>query len=88
MVWTIKFSEFSTKQLKKMDKTIAKKILSYLRDKVLKQKDPRVLGKALMHDKSGLWRYRVDDYRIICEVVDHELMILVLRLGHRKNIYD
>lgn len=87
MDWKIKFSEFSQKQIKKLDKTIAKKIINYLKERVTTQSDPRTFGKPLLHDKSGLWRYRVDDYRIICKIEDKELVVLVLRLGHRKNIY-
>lgn len=88
MIWTIKFSEFSLKQIKKLDKAIAKKIISYLKDQVANKQDPRIFGKPLLHDKSDMWRYRVDDYRIICRIEDHELVVLVLRLGHRKDIYD
>lgn len=88
MDWTIKFSELAHKQFKKMDKATAKKLLRYLRERVLSQENPRLLGKALLHDKSGLWRYRVDDYRIICEIIDHEIVVLVLRIGHRKEVYD
>ena len=88
MVWKIKFSEFSQKQIKKLDKPIAKKILTYLRNRVAMQKDVRVLAKPLLHDKSGLWRYRVGNYRIICKIEEKELIVLVIRLGHRKNIYD
>ncbi|HEX4044143.1 MAG TPA: type II toxin-antitoxin system RelE/ParE family toxin [Gammaproteobacteria bacterium] len=88
MVWTIKVSEIAEKQIKKLDKAVAKRIVKYLKERVISQKNPRSLGKALLHDKTGLWRYRVDDYRIICQIKDHELTILVLQLGHRKNIYD
>lgn len=88
MAWKIKFSEFSLKQIKKLDKAIAKKIIRYLKDRVISQRDPRTFGKPLLHDKSGLWRYRVDDYRIICKIEDEGLVVLVLRLGHRKDIYE
>lgn len=87
MDWKIKFSEFSQKQIKKLDKALAKKIIKYLKERVTAQSDPRTFGKPLLHDKSGLWRYRVDDYRIICKIEDQELVVLVLRLGHRRNIY-
>ncbi|EKD69958.1 MAG: RelE toxin [uncultured bacterium] len=88
MAWKIKISEFALKQIKKLDKAIAKKILTYLKERIASQKDPRVLGKPLLHDKSGLWRYRVENYRIICKIEDNELVVLVLRLGHRKEIYE
>jgi mRNA interferase RelE/StbE len=86
VAWKIKISEFAEKQIKKLDKAIAKQIILYLKH-IFTQKNPRLLGKPLLHDKSGLWRYRVNDYRIISKIEDNELIVLVLRIGHRKNIY-
>jgi mRNA interferase RelE/StbE len=88
VTWTIKYSEPAAKQLKKLDKFISDRIDKYLNNKVAQQKNPRILGKALLHDKSGLWCYRMETYRIICEIVDKELIVLVLRVSHRKDIYD
>ncbi len=88
MAWTIKYSEIAAKQLKKLDKSIANQIDKYLTEKVAKQKNPNVFGKPLPHDKTGLWRYRVGDYRVICKITNNELLILVLRIGHRKDIYE
>jgi mRNA interferase RelE/StbE len=87
VAWKIKISEFAEKQIKKLDKSIAKQIILYLKERIATQKDPRILGKSLLHDKSGLWRYRVNHYRIICKIEAKELIVLVLRLGHRKDIY-
>lgn len=87
MVWTIKVSEFAQKQIKKLDKATGKKIIHYLKERIANQPDPRVFGKPLLHDKTGLWRYRVNDYRIICEIEDNNLIVLVLRIGHRKEVY-
>ena len=87
MSWTIKVSELAQKQLKKLDKAVAKRILDYLRQRVATRHDPRLFGKPLLHDKTGLWRYRVDDYRIICQIEDDNFTVLVLRLGHRKEVY-
>lgn len=87
MTWTIKFSEISAKQFKKLNKSIAKDILNYL-EKISLLDNPRKFGKPLRYNKSGLWRYRVNDYRIVCEIKDSELIIAVIRLGHRKEIYD
>ena len=88
MAWTIKISEFAQKQLKKLDKVIAKRILNYLRERVTHQNNPRTFGKPLLHDKTGLWRYRVDDYRIICQIEDNQLVVLVLRIEHRREVYS
>jgi len=67
---------------------IAKKITTYLRDRIANQEDPRLFAKPLRNEKSGLWRYPVENYRIICEFQEDELIVLVIRIGHRKNIYD
>lgn len=90
MAWTIKFTEIAAKQFKKLNKSIAKELLGYLKEKVAKQKNPMTLGKPLLllREKSGLWRYRVKDYRIICRIEDKELTVLVIRVGHGKEVYD
>lgn len=88
MVWTIKISELAAKQLKKLDKQTAKKIMQYLKERIAHQKDPRLFGKPLLHNQTGLWRYRVNDHRIICHLEDHHFVVLVLRVGHRKEVYD
>jgi mRNA interferase RelE/StbE len=80
VVWTIKYTEIATKIMLKMDKSISKKIDKYLQEKIATAKDPSVFGKALGHDKTGLWRYRVENYRIICEVRKTEVTVLVLRI--------
>lgn len=88
MAWKINFTEFAAKQLKKLNKTVSKELIDYLKEKVSKAEDPTSFGKPLRRDKFGLWRYRVRDYRIICKIYNDELTVLVIRLGHRKDIYD
>lgn len=87
MVWSVELSNTATKQLRKIDKKWQAKILDYLEDEVAALDNPRSRGKALVGDKKGLWRYRVGDYRILCEIDDGDFIILALTLGHRKNIY-
>jgi mRNA interferase RelE/StbE len=58
-----------------------------LRDRLQPAENPRQLGKPLQGDKGGLWRYRVGDYRLICEIQDERITVLVLRVGHRKDVY-
>ena len=87
MVWAISVSDFAQKQIKKLDKATAKKITDYLKQRIVNQVNPRAFGKALLHDKTGLWRYRVDDYRIICKIENDNFVVLVLRVGHRKEVY-
>lgn len=88
MIWKINYSEIARKQLKKIDKSAAKKILDYMDEKISHIVNPRDIGKGLSFNKSGLWRYRVGDYRIICSINDSCITILVLELGHRKDIYE
>ena len=63
-----------------------KRILDYM-DEVGQLENPRSRGKALVENMRGLWRYRVGDYRVICEIQDSKIIISVLKIGHRKNIY-
>jgi mRNA interferase RelE/StbE len=88
VIWTINFSEVALKQLKKLDKQTAQRIVDYLTKRVSLTENPKLLGKALLFSKIGLWRYRIGDYRVICKINDAAITILVLELGHRKNIYD
>ena len=82
----IEYTETSRKQLTKLDKTMQKRILDYM-DEVGHLENPRSRGKALVDNMRGLWRYRVGDYRVICEIQDSKIIIAVLKIGHRKNIY-
>ncbi|NTW55319.1 MAG: type II toxin-antitoxin system RelE/ParE family toxin [Chlorobaculum sp.] len=86
MAWKIEFTSSAEKELAKLDKSAAKRILKYLRERV--SGDPKSSGKALKGGLSGLWRYRVGDYRVICEINNETITVLVLRVGHRKEIYQ
>lgn len=70
-----------------MDKTAARRIVDYLSERVAPLEDPRALGKALKGELGEFWRYRVGDYRVLCEIKDGRLEILAATIGHRKNIY-
>lgn len=88
MQYKIAFSERAKKQLKKLDRHISALIIGWLEKNIQNCDNPRVHGKGLVENKSGQWRYRVGDYRIICEIKDSEVVVLVLEIGHRKEIYD
>jgi len=75
------------KELAKLDRQAQKDIVSYFDSRIAGTTDPRRFGKALTGSLAGLWRYRVRDYRIICQIKDRELIVLVLALGHRKDVY-
>jgi mRNA interferase RelE/StbE len=85
-MWTLNFSAKAAKLFNKLDKPIQRQLAAEI-DKILSLDDPRQLGKSLTGELSGLWRYRAGDYRIVCEIQDTVLMILVVRVAHRKDIY-
>lgn len=87
MAWTIDYTQTARKQLKKLDKPVAKRVLDYMDDRVAKHEDPRALGKALTGVLGTLWRYRIGDFRAICQIQDGAARILVLQIGHRREVY-
>ena len=87
MAWNVEFTLTAKKQLKKVDKKWQEKVLDYL-EEVSVLEDPRSRGKALIGNKKGLWRYRVGDYRVICQIIDNEFIILTVTIGHRKDMYS
>ena len=86
-MYTLKYSERAMKQLKKLDKGTQKLILTWVAKNLENSDNPRIKGKGLTANRSGEWRYRVGNYRIICDIRDKELIILDLSIGHRRNIY-
>ncbi len=87
MAWTLKFTASAVKQLKKLDRDVGDQIIRVLEIKVARSENPRAFGKALTGELKGFWRYRIGDYRVICELKDDELIILALAIGHRREIY-
>lgn len=88
MAWSVEFTKTAEKQLTKLDRTWQATILDYLEDEIAGCEDPRMRGKALVGPMKGLWRYRIGDYRILCDIRDDTLVILVVTIGHRKDIYS
>ena len=88
MTWSVEFDDAAAKELRKFDRQAQQEILRYLRERIATEEDPRRFGKPLSRDLAGLWRYRVGDYRMICNIEDNKRVVLVLRVGHRKDIYD
>ncbi|MBE6881230.1 MAG: type II toxin-antitoxin system RelE/ParE family toxin [Ruminococcaceae bacterium] len=76
------------KEFKKLDKYTMKMIKAWINKNLVDCEDPRVHGKALTANRSGQWRYRIGDYRLICRIEDNELIILALSVGHRKEVYE
>ena len=88
MAWRIELSDLAEKNLKQLDPQNAKRILSFLNDRVSRLEDPRSIGEALRVSKLGeLWKYRVGDFRIISSIEDKAVRIIVVRIGNRKDVY-
>lgn len=86
MAWRIEIDKGVQRSMKKLDRNVAKRIIAKLRE-ISQLEDPRSTGKALAGNLAGLWRYRVGDYRIVCDIEDEVLLILVIDVAHRSKVY-
>ena len=87
MAWTVDYTETARKQLRKLDKQVARRILDFLDERVVAAEEPRSTGKALTGPLGSFWRYRVGEYRIICDIQDGQLRVLVVQIGNRREVY-
>ena len=87
MAWTIEYTTTARSQLRELDRRTARRVVDYMDARVAGLDDPRGSGKALAGSMGGLWRYRVGDCRLICEIRDGVLRVLVVRIGHRRDVY-
>jgi mRNA interferase RelE/StbE len=87
LAWTIELTESAKRDLKRLDRQAAIRIRDFLKDRVATSEDPRSVGKSTSGPLSGFWRYRVGDYRIVCDIQDKRITVLVVRIGDRKNVY-
>lgn len=88
MAWKIELSGQAARELDKLDPPQAKRILKFLSERLARLENPRSIGQALRGSELGeFWKYRVGDYRLICKIEDERLLILVLRIGHRREVY-
>ena len=88
MTYKIETTSRFDKEFKKLDKYTKKMIKAWIEKNLIDCENPRTHGKGLTSNRSGQWRYRIGDYRLICEIQDNELIILALSVGHRKDVYD
>ena len=88
MKWSIEYDARALQDLKQLDHQARREILDYMDQRIGGAENPRTFGKPLRRSKFGLWRFRVRDYRIICELQDAQLVVLVVALGHRSKIYE
>ena len=88
MTWKVEFLAQASRDLEKLDRAVARRISRFLFERVAKLENPRSIGQALSGPRFGeAWKYRVGDYRLICKIKDDRLLVLVLRVGHRREIY-
>jgi mRNA interferase RelE/StbE len=88
LAWAIEFDPDAVKDLKKLDRPVQARILAFLRDRIASLEDPRSVGEALTGPELGkYWKYRVGDWRIICEIQDRQIIVRVLRVGNRSQVY-
>jgi mRNA interferase RelE/StbE len=86
--WRIEFDESSRKELAKLDPQTARRITTFLKARVAPSTNPRSIGEALHGDRFGeFWKYRVGDYRVIAKIEDEVVRVLVVRIGHRREVY-
>ena len=88
MAWRIEFDPAAAKELRKLDRPVQQRLLGFLRLRVAPLDDPRTIGEALAGERLGaFWKYRVGDWRLICDIQDERIGVRVLRLGHRREAY-
>ena len=87
MGWRIEYGSEAIKDLNKLNRSIRSEIFSYMQERIAQAESPRNFGKPLRYDKFGLWRYRVRDFRIVCELQEAWQVVLVVGVGHRKDVY-
>ncbi len=87
MTWSVEWDDRARRELRKLDPEAQREILRYFRERIAVERDPRRFGKALTGDMMGLWRYRIRDYRAVCRIEDDRVVVLILRVAHRKEVY-
>jgi mRNA interferase RelE/StbE len=88
LAWTVEISDVAERQPRRLDRPVQKRLLDWLDDRLEGCKNPRHFGEPLRGGRAGLWRYRVGDYRIICEIQDERLVVLALAVGHRREFHS
>ena len=88
MVWQIEFDPAAVKELAKLDKQVARRIVQFLRERIAPLGDPRSVGEPLHGDQLGaFWKYRLGDHRVVAEISDRRIVIIAVRVGHRHEVY-
>ena len=87
MAWTIELLPAAAKELRKLDRTVAARIIHTLEQRIATLDDPRSIGAQLVGEHAGFWRWRIGDYRVIARIEDERITILVVRVAHRREVY-
>jgi mRNA interferase RelE/StbE len=87
LTWSVEWDERARRELRRLDAAVQRQILGYLRERIARPNDPRRFGRPLSGGKHGLWRSRVSTYRLVCQIEEDRLVVLVLAVGHRKEVY-
>lgn len=89
MAWAVEFAPAAAKDLQRLDRTAAQRLLRFLDERIRHGNDPRAIGEALRGERLGAyWKYRVGDYRLICRIEDARVVVAVVRVGHRGGAYQ
>ncbi len=88
MSWKVQISDQAIKKLKKLDRVNRELILAYIEQRIEGCEDPRLFGEPLKENLSGYWRYRIGQYRLICEIEDAIVTVYIVEVGHRRQVYD
>lgn len=83
----IEYDPEAIRDLNKLNRSIRSEVFRYMQERIAQAESPRNFGKALRHEKFGLWRYRIRDFRVICELQDARQVVLVVGIGHRRDVY-
>ena len=88
MTWQVEWDDRARRELRRLDGSTQRQILRYLQERIVTDASPRRFGRALTGSRIGLWRYRVGDYRLVCKIENDRLVVLVLVVGHRREVYE
>lgn len=88
MAWRVEYTKTATKALLSLDRQIAQRITRYLAGRIATDEDPRRFGEGLTANLGGYWKYRIGDYRVIAEIQDEKLVVVAVKIGHRREVYD
>ena len=87
MAWKVEFTDIAEREISRLDSGVRKRILAFFRTGVVNSKEPFAIAEPLAGEFRGLWRFRIGDYRAICDIQRGRLLVLVLNVGHRREIY-